>query len=342
VQAFRPALAYPVVSADPNMLRSTLHQISSATNPSVWRRRPAAAQPEQGLKRRHRLPATIMSKHELVEVHLKLRLADAVIRADQPLLDVPDRAISQRHDRDRAAAERVSGRLVPRHVPDAGRGQSVEALERIGVQRRAWRDVVRDERVNGGLLHVRERRHSDATRGLAAFFDRDQHQRRFAPFQLAATTEARLRTTNPGVIHLDLAVQRLPRRVHHGAPQFVQQHPGGLVTTQPELALEQQRGQPAFVGHREVRRPEPCRQRRLRIVENRAGRQRDLIPTACALPAARPGDRVRASMATSRTYESVGPSTQRQIVPARSVARELPLEFGQILRKRRSRHAVTL
>src|SRR5947208_3353041 len=46
------------------------------------------AQAEQGLERRHRRSSSIMAEHKLVEVHLQLRAADAVVRPDQPLLEV--------------------------------------------------------------------------------------------------------------------------------------------------------------------------------------------------------------------------------------------------------------
>jgi len=70
---------------------------------------------------------------------------------------------------------------------------------------------------------------------------------------LTTTPQAGLRTTDPGVIHFDIAVQRLPIRVDHRAPQFVQQqHPRGLVSPQAELSLEDERRQYALVGHPEV------------------------------------------------------------------------------------------
>ena len=90
-----------------------LNQIAGTPNPVIRCRRATAAQPEQRLKRRHRLPPAVVSKHKLVEVRLKLRLADAVIGTDQPLLQVPDRTIGQRNDRHRTASELGPGRLVP-------------------------------------------------------------------------------------------------------------------------------------------------------------------------------------------------------------------------------------
>jgi hypothetical protein len=73
---------------------------------------------------------------------------------DQPLVQVPNRAISQWDDGDRAAAKLVPGRLVPSHVPDPGHGQSIKALVRVSVERRARRDMLLDEGVYGGLLEI--------------------------------------------------------------------------------------------------------------------------------------------------------------------------------------------
>jgi hypothetical protein len=111
---------------------------------------------------------------------------------------------------------------------------------------------------------------------------------------------------------------------------------------QPELPLEQQRRQPALVRHDEIRRPEPRGQRRLRVVKDRPGRERHLVPAADALPSSRPRDSVGSSMTTSRAHETIGPPALRQVVFARLFAHELPLKFSQIPRKRRSRHAPTL
>jgi hypothetical protein len=42
------------------------------------------------LKGSHRLTPTIVPKAELIQVDLKLPLADTVLRADQPLLEVAE------------------------------------------------------------------------------------------------------------------------------------------------------------------------------------------------------------------------------------------------------------
>jgi Putative glucoamylase len=153
------------------MLRSAFDQIASPANLSPRRRCTASAKAEQCLKRGRRLSPTIVSEHEFVEVHLELPLADTVIRADQPLLQVADCPVRERDDRHRAAAELHPGRLVPRHVPNTGRGQPIEALVRIGIDGRARRDLVFHKRMDGGHLHVREDNHPESARGWAAFFN---------------------------------------------------------------------------------------------------------------------------------------------------------------------------
>ena len=64
--------------------------VPSASNPSIGRRSASGAKAQQGLKSGLRCPPAIVPKHELIKVDLKLRLADPVVGADQPLLQIPD------------------------------------------------------------------------------------------------------------------------------------------------------------------------------------------------------------------------------------------------------------
>ena len=92
------------------MLRSARGQhVLGAANPLVGRRCASSPEAEQRLKGGHRLPPTIVSKHELVQVDLQLRRADAVVRANQPLLQVADGAIRQWHR---------GGDTLPQGAPD--------------------------------------------------------------------------------------------------------------------------------------------------------------------------------------------------------------------------------
>ena len=99
------------------------------------------AQAEQGLERRHRRSPSIMAEHKLVEVHLQLRAADAVVRADQPLLEVANRAVGQRDDRRDATAQGRSDRLRVRDMAIAFDRCGAKTRQAVGVQRRAGCDM---------------------------------------------------------------------------------------------------------------------------------------------------------------------------------------------------------
>ena len=122
------APAYPVVSADRYMLRSAvlrrLEHIAPAPNAAVRCRRARGAEAKQRLERGHGLLPPIVSKDELVQVDLQLRSAHAVIRPDQPLLEVPDGAVGQRDDRGGAFAKGRTRRLRPSDVSEVRFGVS--------------------------------------------------------------------------------------------------------------------------------------------------------------------------------------------------------------------------
>src|ERR1019366_8100500 len=52
---------------------------------------------QQGLERRHRLLAPIMAKDEFVKISLELMAAHAVMGSEQPLLQIADGTVCQRH-----------------------------------------------------------------------------------------------------------------------------------------------------------------------------------------------------------------------------------------------------
>jgi len=300
-----------------------------------------APQAEQGLERRHRRSPSIMAEHKLVEVHLQLRAADAVVRADQPLLQVADRAVGERHDRRDSPAQGRSDRLRLRDMAIAFYRRGAKTRQAVGVQRRAGCDMSREERLEGARAEIRDDRHTHPARDVAAFFDGDQHQRGFPAFQLPTPAEPGLRAANPGVIQLDVSLQRFSGDVDHGPSEFVKEQPSRFVSWQAQLPLQPQGRSASFVGDHQVAGPEPDRQRRFRVVEDRARRERHLMAASDALPASR-GHRVGPPMLAPRADEPVRPATGGQILLAGVLGRKLTLELRQILRKRRARHAPTL
>ena len=217
-----------------------------------------------------------------------------------------------------------------------------EAPQAIGVEGGAGRNLLFDQRRHRGCRKVSEDGHANSPRALAPSFHGDQYRHGVPTFQLSAASKARLRPANPGVVDLDLAMQRLARHIDHGPPELVQHHPSGFISTQSKLALKQERRDSARVGCHQICRPEPVGQRRLRVVKNRPRRQRHLVPTGGALPTPMRHEGVSTPMVTARAREAIWPAAGRQILLAGLFGGKLMLELPQILGKRRTRHARTL
>ena len=54
---------------------------------------------KESLESGHGLPPAVVSEDELVELDLELTTADAMVGANQPLLEVTDGSVGQGHDR---------------------------------------------------------------------------------------------------------------------------------------------------------------------------------------------------------------------------------------------------
>ena len=93
----------------------------------------SGSETEQGLERGHRQPPAIMAKDEFVEINLKLIPAYAVIGSDQPLLQVANSAVGQRHHGLGPSAQLDSQGLAARYVLEPSFVQPGEALEAVGV-----------------------------------------------------------------------------------------------------------------------------------------------------------------------------------------------------------------
>ena len=73
--------------------------VPHVSNPARGRWSASGSEAQQRLTRRVWCLPPIMPKHALIEVDRKRCLADAMGRADQPLLQVPNRAVHRRHHR---------------------------------------------------------------------------------------------------------------------------------------------------------------------------------------------------------------------------------------------------
>ena len=199
-----------------------------------------------------------------------------------------------------------------------------------------------EEGDDGAALEIWDRFHADATRTSATPLHCDQNQRCPSPFELSAAAKASLLATNPGFINLYVAVQRLPSCIHHGSAELVKQHPGGLVTGQAELPLEQQGRNAVPVHGHQIGCPEPLGQRDLGPVKNCPGCQRDLVTAAATLPTPLIHQLISSPISAARTDETLGPAAGREVLFAGFLGSEIALELPQGLGKWPSRHLLTL
>src|ERR1700720_193024 len=131
--------AYPVVSANHHRLWSALgersREIRRATYLLIGRGFLPGSEAEERLERGHGLLPPVVAKDEFVEIDLELIAAHTVISSDQPLLQVADRAVCQRHHGLCAFTQVDSQRLAARHVLEPSFWQPSEAFETVGVYR---------------------------------------------------------------------------------------------------------------------------------------------------------------------------------------------------------------
>jgi hypothetical protein len=122
----------------------------------------------------------------------------------------------------------------------------------------------------------------------------------------------------------------------------VKHHPRGFVALKTKLAPKKQRRDTPLVGRHQVGRPEPNRQRGLRIVEDCPRCQRDLVTAGGALPASPSHQRVAATVRASGALVALGPPARGQVPLAGLFAGELKLKLAKSSGKRRTSHFPTL
>ncbi len=316
--------------------------ITGVLNLRVGRRTSVTAKAEQGLKSGPRFTTTVRAEDEFIEIDLELAAADAVVGADQPALKVPDHPVGKRNDGLGSLAQLKRGRLRSWHMGIAARREHPEAREAIGGDGGTCGDVSGSELLDGGSCEIGYDLHPDSTGRPSPPFDCNQNQRGVAPSELATAPQSCLSSPHPGLVHLNLAAKRVPRRVHHRATELVQHHPRGLVAAESQLLLQEEGRQPTLIRRHQIRSPKPRHERGLRIVEDCPGRHRDLIAAGGTLPAPAACQAVRGRLTAPRTPEPIWPAACRQILRASVLAGKLLLELPQALGETRSRHPTIL
>src|SRR6202051_4284542 len=193
-------------------------------------------------------------------------VADAVMGATKPGLEVPEDTMDARQNLGRPArvALRVrswpvtlvrGGVVAPPAVSDHDRSRSHVRSHEAG--QRPGRDVRNhfEAYPSGSLAPDLYRAHNDRLVN-----------------NVAPATQARFWPADVGFIYLDLALERLPLRAHHGATKLLQHGPSrlGPAGPQPPVGVEGPRSPGS--GARQVGGPEPLRQRNPGSVEHSPGR----------------------------------------------------------------------
>ena len=121
---------------------------------------------------------------------------------------------------------------------------------------------------------------------------------------------------NVGLVDLDVALQLLASRAHHGSAQPMQDGPGGLIAAQSQHPLQSQGADTLLLVGYIPRRAKPHRQRGACFIEQGPGGDAALMP-------AHPADEPRTSSATRkprtaalRTNETIWPAQSRKIANA--------------------------
>jgi hypothetical protein len=288
---------------------------------------------KESLESGHGLPSAVVSEDELVEVDLELTAADAMVGANQPLLEVTDGSVA-RGTTDLAPLRNFGPQgLSAGDMLETSLFQTRERLEPIGVNSRTGSHVLGEETVDGVGFEVGDDGHPETPRGFSPLLDGDQHKRCPTPLELTASSNTSLGSAHPGVVNFDFVAKRFASQVDHGSPKLMEHHPGGFVTSNAKLALEQQCRDTPFIGGHQVGCPEPQGQRRLRIMKDGPRGQRDLMTTGGAFPAFSSHQRVAVTVCAARTDEPLRPATLSQVFLAGLFGGVFNLKLAECRRK---------
>ena len=127
---------------------------------------------KESLEGGHGLSPAVVSEDELVELHLELTAAYAVVGANQPLLQVTDSSVGQGHDRFSILAQLGPDGLNAGDMLKTNLFQAFKALQPIGVNGRSRRHVLHEEAVDGVGGEVGDDPHAEAPRSLSPLLDR--------------------------------------------------------------------------------------------------------------------------------------------------------------------------
>src|SRR5437870_375272 len=136
-----------------------------------------------------------------------------MVSTEEPLLKVPDGAISEGHHGFRSLVQLASQGLSARDMLE-NFVQAREGFKTIGEDGRTWSNVLAEKVVDRRRLEVGEDRHADAPRDCPALLHGGQDECCSASLELSAASDTGLDTTHPRVVDLDRSPKRFASDIH--------------------------------------------------------------------------------------------------------------------------------
>ncbi len=296
--------------------------------------------PQNGMKRRHRIEAAIETKNVLVEVGLQMLWLDtAMMRPLDPSFQVAENEMD--HGQVRFGLVGVAAKR--QHVvAESVCGKSRIASPSVSSHDGADRNILFDKATEGLRAPVGhdakpQPPRIDAARVFLAVIrsrpnlnsaDNDR-------FVMHSATFAARLAANQAFVNFDrmLAADGVTLRANHTGAQFVENLKRRFIARERKLALELDCGLSGDLCSHEVRAPEPSRKRRVARLHDRASRQRrvGLATTATQHDRRARCEPIRLSRnAALLTRKPIRPTDGFQIAGASRVVGEYPFK----LRKR--------
>ena len=267
------------------------------------------------------IEAPVKAERELIEIGLKMLMADTVMDADEPRFQIGEDEMDDR--------QIVLGNLW---VAALGNGKVfIPALAEAGISTPIVSDGQRPR--SNGALHEPTKRvgapigyyGEPDTPGIASVLSLVLRGSRFPMTNLDGTSDENLvvdtpafaasPSTNPCLVYLNmfprLAADTILIGPHHASAELVENAEGRLIARQAKLSLKLNRRDAGRLAGDQISRPKPCAQRHMAAFHDGANRQARIVAAlATAQDTGTSGDAegIACGMAM-RTDEAVAPSS---------------------------------
>jgi hypothetical protein len=306
----------------------------------VSRRNGAGRNPENGVKRRHRIKPTIETEHVFVEVCLQVfGLDTAMMRAFDPCFQVAENEMDHRQVRLSfvgVSAERQCLMAVS-HLGKAGVASPAICAYR-GTKRHVFFDKA-GKRIGAAVRHDTKPQSSriDAVPVLLTVIltRPNLYSTNHDRLVMCAATFASRLAADQAFINFDrmLAANGVALGANHTGAELMEYLKGRLVATESKLPLELDGGLSGDLRGHEIRAPKPRRERRMARLHDGTGRQRRIgLAGAATQHHRRAGSEAiwLADNSTLRARKAIRPPNGFKVASASRIIGKYPLK----LRKR--------